>query len=86
MSNGVFLKNGTSYPFAQLLVTDAAGEQVFNETRVRFSCLPLLLEVVDGVLTLVCFASSTTSLDWHTLARSTLGCVSSRTAAHQRSS
>lgn len=33
MSNGVFMKNGTSYPFTQLLYTTANGEQVFNETR-----------------------------------------------------
>lgn len=33
MSNGVFMKNGTSYPFNSLLDTDAQGFQVFNETR-----------------------------------------------------
>ncbi|WRT67432.1 OPT family small oligopeptide transporter [Kwoniella shivajii] len=33
MSNGVFQKNGTAYPFNSLLYTDASGSQVFNETR-----------------------------------------------------
>ncbi|ODN73352.1 OPT family small oligopeptide transporter [Cryptococcus amylolentus CBS 6039] len=33
MSNGVFLANGTTYPFNSLLDTDASGYQVFNETR-----------------------------------------------------
>lgn len=33
MSNGVFTKNGTTYPFTQLLSTTSNGEQVFNETR-----------------------------------------------------
>ncbi|ORY32181.1 OPT oligopeptide transporter [Naematelia encephala] len=33
MSNGVFLKNGSAYPFNSLLYTDASGQQVFNETK-----------------------------------------------------
>ncbi|OCF76766.1 hypothetical protein I204_02468 [Kwoniella mangroviensis CBS 8886] len=33
MSNGVFEKNGSSYPFNSLLYTDASGSQIFNETR-----------------------------------------------------
>ncbi|WWD00409.1 hypothetical protein V866_007322 [Kwoniella sp. B9012] len=33
MSNGVFQKNGSAYPFNSLLYTDASGSQIFNETR-----------------------------------------------------
>ncbi|WWD19463.1 hypothetical protein CI109_103923 [Kwoniella shandongensis] len=33
MSNGVFQKNGSAYPFNDLLYKDASGQQVFNETR-----------------------------------------------------
>ncbi|KAK8853053.1 hypothetical protein IAR55_003754 [Kwoniella newhampshirensis] len=33
MSNGVFQKNGSAYPFNDLLYTDPSGQQVFNETR-----------------------------------------------------
>ncbi|WWC67755.1 uncharacterized protein I206_101667 [Kwoniella pini CBS 10737] len=33
MSNGVFQKNGSAYPFNSLLQTDASGLQVFNETK-----------------------------------------------------
>ncbi|KAI1849109.1 hypothetical protein JX266_005070 [Neoarthrinium moseri] len=33
MSNGVFQKNGSSYPFNSLIYTDASGVQHFNETK-----------------------------------------------------
>ncbi|KAF7536567.1 hypothetical protein G7054_g4406 [Neopestalotiopsis clavispora] len=33
MSNGVFQKNGSSYPFTSLIYTDASGTQHVNETK-----------------------------------------------------
>ncbi|EQB49285.1 OPT oligopeptide transporter [Colletotrichum gloeosporioides Cg-14] len=33
MSNGVFQKNGSSYPFESLIYTDSSGNQHVNETR-----------------------------------------------------